>query len=624
MLSWFRKLLENWIARVFFGLLVVVFVFWGISNVVTLVGSSTDIAHVGGQPVDISLVQAEYQNKLNQAEQKGTPDLATRQQIAQAALATVLREKALAAAEESLGVVAPDGAVRAKIDAIPAFQSNGVFSQAVFNQVLQQNGYSADRFINEVKTSIADDQVIGALTSGAAPPAALVAQVFDFMAQARTAETVSIATAAQPAPSAPGDAVLQRYWKNHPDKYSAPEYRTIKLVILSPAVLAPSEPVSDAELQAAYARVAETEKVPASRSVQVITADDSAKAAKLAADWKSGASWAVMQTEAKAAGAAAIELDHAQANQFPSQPLAAAVFAAPVNTVIGPNPGTFGYFIINVTDAVQAGAPPFESVSAQLKQELQMQKAGQAVEQDVDNVQDALAGQTPLDQLPGNLGLTAVQGTLDANGNTLDGTPAPIPGGDALKSAIIKAVFAAHAGDPPQLVTGPANSYFAFTIDKITPPAPKPYAQVAAEVAADWKQDELSREAQQKAADLLQAVNTGKTLDEAASAAGLAIAVAPPVTRGAAPVGLPAAIVPVLFSLKQGEATMQPTSDGFIVAVLSKIDQPKESDAPRDVTGIKQALTKSLQNDAAQSFLAGLQTRLKITIDQKMLAQIYQ
>jgi peptidyl-prolyl cis-trans isomerase D len=82
MLAGFRKLLENWIARVFFGLLVVVFVFWGISNVVTLVGSSTDIAHVAGQPVDISLVQAEYQRELSQSEQKGTPDLDTRRQIA--------------------------------------------------------------------------------------------------------------------------------------------------------------------------------------------------------------------------------------------------------------------------------------------------------------------------------------------------------------------------------------------------------------------------------------------------------------------------------------------------------------------------------------------------------------
>jgi len=185
-------------------------------------------------------------------------------------------------------------------------------------------------------------------------------------------------------------------------------------------------------------------------------------------------------------------------------------------------------------------------------------------------------------------------------------------------------VFAAQAGDPAQLITGPANSYFAFTTGKITPPAPKPFADVQTQVAADWTRDALSREAEVKAASLLQAVNSGKTLDDAASAAGLPITVSAPVTRGAAPAGLPASIVPVLFSLNIGQATMQPTPDGFLVAVLTKIEQPRESDAPQEAAGIASALSKSLQNDAAQSFLAGLQTEEHISIDQKLLAQIDQ
>ena len=69
---------------------------------------------------------------------------------------------------------------------------------------------------------------------------------------------------------------------------------------------------------------------------------------------------------------------------------------------------------------------------------------------------------------------------------------------------------------------------------------------------------------------------------------------------------------------------MQPTTDGFLVAVLTKIDQPPESAAPDEVAQITQSLAKSLQNDVAESFLAGLQTREHITLDQKMLAQVYQ
>jgi peptidyl-prolyl cis-trans isomerase D len=622
MLATIRKLLENWVARVFFGALIIVFVFWGISNVQTLIGSTTAVAHIGGKPVDISEVQAEYQRELTQANQSGTPDLPARQQIAQTALVTILRQHALALIEDQLGIAAPDAAIRARVYAIPAFQTNGAFDQAKFTLVLQQNNFSPDRFLALEKTNLLNSQLIEGITAGAAPPKPLVDQVFAYVTQSRTAETVTIPIATQTPPSPPADAVLQRYWKNHPQAFTAPEYRAIKLVILSPAVMAPSEPVSAAELAAAYTQAAALQHIPASRSVQVITANDPKKAASLAAAWKTGTDWTDIQAQAAKAGATAVELDDAQANQIPSQTLSDAVFAASPNTVTGPIQGPLGSFVFKVTKATAAGAPPLAQLAPQLKQQIQLQKAQAAVNQDVNNVQDALAGQTPLDQLPGNLGLTAVMGTLDATGNDLDGTAAPIPGGAALKAAIIKAVFAAHLGDAPQLITGPDNSYFAFTISTITPPAVIPYDQAKAKVLAAWTQDQLSREAEAKAASLLAAVNAGQPLGTAAT--GYQVTTTAAITRSAPPSGIPADMVPTLFTLKPGQATMEQTADGFLVATLAKISQPSPADDPQDATGIQQALTKSLQNDVAESFLSGLQSRDNVKVNQKLFAQIYQ
>jgi len=624
MLTWFRKLLENWIARVFFGLLVVVFVFWGISNVMTLASTSTTVAHVDGKPIDLSTVQIEYQDELNQAEQKSTPDQATRQKIAQNALSVVVRQQIFSDIEAKLRVTVPDAALRQAIQSIPAFQTAGAFDAQKFAQVLLQNNFTQSRFIAEEKADMANQQLIGAVAAGVGAPAPLTAQIFTFLAQSRGAEIVDIAAAAQIAPPPPSAATLQRYWKNHPQKYASPAYRAIKLVILSPAVLAPTEPVSPAELQAAYAQTAANLNLPATRSVQILTVPDPSKAQKLAADWKSGATWPQIQSEAAANGATAVELDHQKQNQFPSQTLGAAIFAATPNAVTGPIAGPFGAYVFEVTNAQAAGAPPLAALATQLTQQIQLQKAQQAVNQDVDNVQDALAGQTPLDQLPGNLGLTAVEGTLDANGNTLDGTPAPIPGGADLRAAIVKAVFAAHIGDPAQLITGPNNSYFAFTLTSITPPAVKPYAQVQAQVAADWTQDQLSREAQARAAAIMQSVNSGGHFDEAAAAAGLPVTPIAAVTRGAAPVGIPQSAVPILFSLTPGQAAMLPSPDGFLVMALTKIDNPAQADAPDQVAGIEQALNKSLQTDTAESFLSGLQAREHVSIDPKLFAQIYQ
>ncbi len=605
--------------------LVAVFVFWGVSNVVTLVGSNTAVAHIGGKPVDISVVQAAYQTALNRADQsgQGQPDLATRRQLASQALSDVLRQQVLKLEEKRLGVSAPDAAIRKAIDQIPAFQTNGVFDKTKFTQVLMQNNIAPVRFIDEVKDNIADRQLVVAAIAGAAPPTELVNQIFDFAAEQRFAETVQVPFAVQPPPKPPADAVLQRYWRNHPAEFTAPEYRTIKLIILSPALLAKQENISQADIDAGYARVAAQQPSIPLRSVQVIVAPDLAASSRLEVAWKNGAAWADMQAMAKKFGATPVELDQTQQSQIPSPTLGKAVFAAKSGEVVGPVAGPTGMYIFKVIDVSTSG-PDETALKAQIKGQLQLQKAQSDVAKDVDNLQDALAGQTPLDRLPGNLGLVAVQGTLDAEGNAPDGTPAPIPGGDALKAAIIKAAFAAHVNDPAQLTNGPDGSYFALTVDSMTPPALQPYNQVKAKVLGAWSEAEIMREAEVHAADLLAAVDHGQTLDDAASAAGDFVSMTPAFTRNAPASGITSKMVPILFSLKPGQATMVQTDTGFTVAVLAKIVRPTPAQDPNDYAKVSQAMAKSLQNDVGESFLAGLQARDKVTINQKLFAQIYQ
>ena len=626
MMSRLRKLMENWVARVFFVLLFLVFVFWGISNVVTLIGSNSAVAHVGGKPVDISLLQAEYQKALTQAMQsnRAQPDLAAREQIAQTAMTSVLRQQVLSLEEQRLGVVVPDSVLRQNITSVPVFQTNGVFDQAKFAQVLQENGSSPDQFLSLLRRDLSGNQVVQSLIAGVASPQVLNDQIFAFVSEQRTAEQVVISAAAQKAPVLPPDPVLQRYWRNHPAQFTAPEYRKVKIVILSPQTLSAAQPVSDAEIQAAYNATYGQQITAPTRSVQVITAPDQASAARLATLWTTGASWKAMQAAAAKAGGSGVELDNATQMQIPSQALGNAVFAAAPNTVSAPLQGGTGYFVFDVINATAGGAPPLSQVSAQIRQQIQLQKAQVQVNQDVDNVQDALAGQTPLDQLPGNLGLVAVEGTLDANGNTADGSPAPIPGGASLRSAIITAIFAAHVGDPAQLINGPDGGYFAFTLDSITPPAVEPYDSVKQKVAAAWIQDALLREAEVKAANLLQAVNSGQSLDAAASAAGYPVSMLPPVSRNTTPNGVSNTMVQILFSLKLGQATMTQTADGFSVAALTAINRPTPQDDAADATQVTQAMTKSLEDDTVASFIAGLQARDNVRVDDKLFAEVYQ
>lgn len=621
MLGWVRTFMESWVARICFAALMLMFVFWGISNVFTLPGGATAVAYVAGKPVNVDLVAAAYQRLLRQVQQQGQqPDKAQRQQIASQALYSVLRQQVMASAAQRYGLGIPNEAVRAILYAMPVFQVNGVFNKDKFSALLRQNGLSEIDFINQIKSELIARQLVTPLINGAAVPDEMTNKIFALISAQRFAQTVRIPIASQPVPRAPSDEVLHRYWLNHQARFTAPEYRTAQVVILSPALMAPHEVVAPAQIEAGVQQAQATNAIPQTRSAEILSVEDLADASQLQAAWRRGASWEHMQNLARHYHAQPIPLDNAQKDQIPAPALAAAIFSAEPGRVVGPIAGSQSMYIFKVTGIY----PDHAQYVAKVRQQLQLQMAQEQVAKNVDALQDALAGQTPLTQLPGNLGLVAVEGTLDAGGLTQAGTPAPIPGGDNLRNAIVKAIFTAPKGQSVQLQTGPDGSYYALNLQAIIPPAVRPFAQVRTQVLNAWQRDAQAREAEVITAKLMHEVNTGTTLDRAAARARLKVTQTPGYTRNAEPQDEPSGFVPSLFNLKPGEATMLSSPDGFMVAVLAGIRHPSAQDDPSAYATLRQSLNRTLQNDLGDSFLQGLQAQGKVRINEKLFAQIYQ
>lgn len=619
MLVWVRTFMESWVARIFFALLVAMFVFWGISNVFTLPGGATSVAYVAGKPVNVAAVETVYQRLLNQAQQQGQqPDTTQREQLALQALSSVLRERVMAQAAQQYGIGVPDAAVRNILYAIPDFQENGVFNKEKFATLLQQNGLSQLGFINQIKGQIIGQQLITPLTGGAAVPQAMTNKIFALLSEQRVANTVDISAANQPIPPAPPTDVLHRYWLNHQSLFTAPEYRKVQVVILSPALLAPHEIVPPAQIEAGVQQAQAASTTPQTRDAEILSVQDLADASRLQAAWDHGASWSRMQELALRHHAQPIPVENAQKDQIPAASLANAIFSAKVGEIVGPIAGSQGMYIFKVTGIY----PSHAQFVAQVTQQLQIQMAQNQVAKNVDALQDALAGQTPLDQLPGNLGLVAVEGTLDAGGLTPEGTPAPIPGGDDLRNTIVKAVFAAPKGQSVQLESGPNGSYYALNVQAIIPPAVRPFAQAKAQVLSVWQEQQQIREAEVIAANLMHAVNTGADLTKAASLEGLNVTQTPPYTRTTQTQS--PQFVSILFSLKQGQATMLSSKNSFVVADLASIQHPTPQQAASTYQALQQSLNKTLQDDLGDSFLQGLQEQEKVRINQKLFTRIYQ
>jgi peptidyl-prolyl cis-trans isomerase D len=628
----FRRYLETWVVRGFFLIMVLAFISWGVGDVIRLIGTSTWVAKVGGQTIEGAQLQTAYQSDMAQMTrnlppgQEPTQDM--RSGVAREALQRLITQAAMNQELQRLRVVAPEQAVRQMVFTMPAFRGpNGQFDPQTYQAALRNNGLTEQRFVDMMRGELEQRQLLGAVSAGAATPEVLLHPLYEGQFERRSADMVEFPIAAAPEPSLPTEAELQRWYDNHPDQYSAPEFRRIKAVVLSPQTLAKDIPISDADLQAAYDQHKAQYVKPARRSAEVISVADEAKAKALAESWRGGADWAAMQKAAQDAGGSAVALDDAAEREFPDADLARAVFAATLDTVTGPDKGALGWHVVRVTKATAGSEQSFDQVKDTLRNEVLAAKAADLMYDRANKVDNVLGSGASLDEMPSDLGLVGVAGTLDANGNTADGTPAPIPGPAELKAAVIKAAFETQKGDPPRLVevqtpsTG-GSAYYALSVEDVTPPAVKPFDTVKEQVAADWMRDARRHAQELAAAKLLAAVKGGQSLADAAAVAGVTVRRTPLVIRGAAAEGMPQQLEQPLFALKQGEPTMVETGDGFIVAVPAEIVEADPKADPAGYGQVRQAVARSIGTDLATVFADALRARAAPRINQPVLDNV--
>ncbi|HEY3848090.1 MAG TPA: SurA N-terminal domain-containing protein [Acetobacteraceae bacterium] len=625
MISAFRRSLDTWVVRGFFLVMVAAFIIWGIGDVFRMAGTSTWVAKVGDQTVEVPAFQAEYQRELSQATrnlppgQDASADL--KRSVGDAALQRLIGQAALDQEQRRLRVVTPDAAVRDTVYSAPAFRgTDGKFNRPAFEAWLRSNGMTEQRVVEMVRGDLAQRQVLEAVSAGAVAPQAEAGPLYQEQFEKRSADMVEFPFAAETAP-APTDAGLQRWYDDHPWLYSSPELRRIRAIVLSPQTLAKDIPITDEDLHAAYDQRKAQYVTPEKRSAQVISVADDAKARALADLWRGGADWTAMQAAAQKDGASAVALDSATQQEFPDADLAKAVFAAPEASVSDPVKGALGWYVLKVVTVTPGSEKTFDQEKDELRNRLLAEKATDLMYDRANKIDNLLGNGASLDQMPGDLGLAGVAGTLDAKGNTKDGTPAPIPGGAELKAALVAAAFQAQKGDPPQLTEVPTPSvggsaYYALSVEDIIPPAAKPFDEVKEKVTEDWTADQQHHAAEVKAAKLLTALKGGQSLADAAAVAGVPVNRTPAVTRGAATEDMPGALANVLFGLKPGEPAMVASPTTFVVAVPAQIDTPNPSADPGGYEQLRSGVSRSIGGDIASAFAEAVRERANPRINQ--------
>ena len=628
MLAFMRRVfIGSWLGRLLALLIFVSFAAWGTSDFfINLLGrGGNNVARVAGRSITVDEFQRSYQSQLARAAQsQGNSDptslpFGERRQIAIQALQQLVFQAVIADEAGRTGIVVPDQVVRDQVFAEKAFQGpDGKFSRTLFDQRMQAAGFTEDQLLRIFREQSAATALVEPIRVGAHAPAELVRRAFDFGAEQRVLDLVTLPFSAVPPPATPDPATLRRYYDNNKDRFAAPEYRRIKLVLLSPETIAHDLTVPEADERRAYEAMITRFQVPEKRSVQLLIVPDEARARQISTLWSGGVGWTQLQATAK--DATPISLDDSTQAGIPSPDIGKLVFAAAPDVVTAPQKTDAGWVVLRVSKVTPAVNRSFEQARDELHDLVGKQQAAALLSPRVQKLQDAIAG-GGLDAIPSDLGAVAAQGTLDAQGLTQSGDPAPLPGDDAVRKAILAQAFQTAKGDAPTLMQGPENSWYAMAIEEVTPARPLSFEQAGDRVLAAARQDALRHAGEQAAAALYaDAQAHGGLAAVAGNRPGIVRNVA--VRRGQAEGPVPQNLAQIAFSLKPGTSTMLETPDGFVVATIVAIRHP---DATADALGYSRtraALDASIADDIENGYVNALRARAKPDIDVKAVERV--
>jgi peptidyl-prolyl cis-trans isomerase D len=615
------------IVKVLFGLLILSFGLWGISDYLfRLQGSpETVIAEVGDKEIHAAELRRALEPALERmrAQFGGSVDMQMIKQLGllDNLLDQLIDRSLLNQETDRLGLAVSDEVVRNAIYANPAFRGpDGRFDRRLFAQALMMNRMSEDELVARLRQEIPRNALLQAITTGVEAPRPVVETLYRHRNEKRTADIVSFPVSAVADIGQPSESDLSQFYEAHPDLFRAPEYRAFTLASLAPADLKQTAAIPEEKLRTEYEERKDSFVVPEQREIQQILAptEEKAKAAETAL--AGGKDFREVATEIAGMKPDAIDLGLLNRKEIPHE-LGDVAFELPLDEPSTPIKTPLGYHILRVVKIEPGKTQTFEEAKPTLAAELQAREAADRIADIANQADDALAGGAKLADLQAKFGfrLTPVaaidQGGLDPSGNRI---LLPVPGEEVLKT-----VFATAEGETTRVTDMQDGAIFVVHIDKVTPPTVRPLAEVKDKAIAAWQVEQKQQQAAKQAETVAAAVTQGEPLAKLAAEKGLTLLPATALPRTPQPgQPVPAALVEKLFAAKPGEVVHVADDAGGYAAQLKEIRVPEtvpEGEAAR----LQQRLAGEMRVDIAGEFTQGLRRRYPVEIKRQEVDKMF-
>jgi peptidyl-prolyl cis-trans isomerase D len=584
---------------------------------------STTLAKVGGEGVDERDLADLLQRRLQQVRQQH-PDATYASVMDQfnPTLEDLIDERALIAFADKYGFPLSKRLLDAEIATLPAAKGlNGQFSEQAYQAFLRQNRFTDEKLRELIAASKLQQLLLTPVATNARIPVGIATPYANLLLEQRDGEGAIVPIEPFKAGLKPTDAQLQQYYSaNSKTRYMIPEQRVLRIARIGPEQVA-GVTASDQEIAAYYNQHKESYAPSDTRSLSQVVVQDQATANGIALRAKAGGNLAAAAAPAGANAAVSTLKDQTSAAYagVAGQQAAAAVFAAPAGSVVGPVKTDFGWAVVKIESASKVPGKTLEQARADIGGKLNADKRKGAIEDLVDQVQNALDHGSNFDEAvrAAKLQVTPTP-PIGATGASRTDASFKLP---PELAPVVKAGFDLAPSDPPELVTLGGNAGYAVVAPgQVTPAAPAPLDSIREQVTNDWINDQAMQRARAAATQIATRATGNVSLADAIRAVGGAIPPPRPLTARRIQLsqqeqqGNVSPALKLLFETAPGKARMaaNPQGGGFFVIKVSKITPGNAMVAPGIIGQVTASLGRSVQQEYAQEFLADIKRTLKV------------
>lgn len=629
MLEAIRQRAQGWFAKVILVLIAIPFALWGVDSYVRDASTDTVVARVGEEKISaVQFDEALREQRERLREMLGEsydPAQIDSPEFRQSVIDGLVTRTLLALEARQQNLIIDDAQLAGLIQAVPAFQQNGQFSQALFERLLRQQGMTVASFANRLRADytaqILRDSVAGSQFTARSSVLRLIA-----LGEERREVSDAQIKSENYLPRVQLDpAAARQYYDKHASEFKSPESVRVEYVVLSVAALLPQVAVSDEEINKYYSerqtQFGEAEQRRASHILVAVAQDAPATASQAARAKAEQILAELKQTPSRfAALAKQYSQDTGSAEQGGDLGFFArgamvkafedAVFSLTPGALTGPVQTPFGWHIIQLTEIKPGKIAPLADVREKILLDLKTEKAARKYSEVAERFADLAYEQSD--------SLQPIQEALQLPLQTSTWLTRQNAAEPALNNGkILQAIFS------DETLKNKRNSEAVETADKTLvvarvidhrPETKLAYEQVAAQLETRLKREQALRLARADGQAMLQQLRRGQTIP------GLAFSAPQMATRQAAQ-GFDEKSLAQVFKADASKIpayTGAETPSGYAIYKISRI-MPGATDDTARVRAYGQRLDQLLGEAYFSAYVAGLRQKYPVKINSEQL-----